>query len=121
MPMSGGRNAFPRSRSVRVEVYLPFRFEPSYQQTRAWLTNEFTALFGGCSVVENIQGWYRARDGSTVEDPTTVIYSDTPELVAQDHRTLRTHLRDLGRFIEIFLSEESVFIAFWPVEHAVTR
>jgi len=79
----------PRSRSLRVEIYLPVRFDPSYQQPRAWLVSEFTAFFGGCSVIDHVQGWYRAKDGSTVEDTITIIYSDTPKLHARDERALR--------------------------------
>ncbi len=116
--MSGGRSALPKQRSLRVEVYLPFRFDSSYQQTREWLVGEFTAFFGGCSVIDNVQGWYRARDASTVEDTVTIIYSDTPELRAREERNVRSYLDGMKLFIETHLSEESVFIAFWPVEHA---
>ena len=48
--------------------------------------SEFTAFFGGCSVIDHVQGWYRAKDGSTVEDTITIIYSDTPKLHARDER-----------------------------------
>ena len=108
----------PKSRSLRVEVYLPVRFAPSYQQTREWLISEFTAFFGGCSVMDYVQGWYRAKDGSTIEDAVTIIYSDTQKLYARDERALRTYLEGLKLFIEADLLEESVFIAYWPVEHA---
>ncbi len=79
---------------------------------------EFTAFFGGCTVIDHVQGWYRAKDASTVEDAITIIYSDTPELRAREERIVRLYLAGLKRFIESHLSEESVFIAFWPVEHA---
>lgn len=108
----------PRSRSIRVEIYLPVRFDPSYQQTRAWLVRELTAFFGGCSVIDQIEGWYRAKDGSTIEDAITLIYSDTPKLQAQDERVLQDYLDELNRFTESYLSEESIFIAYWPVTHA---
>jgi hypothetical protein len=116
--MSGGKNVLPKSRSLRVEVYLPVRFDSSYERTREWLVEEFTAFFGGCTVIEHVQGWYRAKDFSTVEDTITIIYSDTPQLHAKEGRVLRTYLDGLKGFIEFHLSEESIFIAFWPVEHA---
>ena len=80
--------------------------------------SEFTAFFGGCSVIDHVQGWYRAKDGSTVEDTITIIYSDTPKLHARDERALRAYLDGLKLFIEFYLWEESIFIAYWPVEHA---
>jgi hypothetical protein len=54
--MSGGESDLLKSRSLRVEIYLPVRFDSSYQQTRDWLVGEFTAFFGGCSVVDHVQG-----------------------------------------------------------------
>lgn len=80
--------------------------------------SEFTAFFGGCSVVDHVQGWYRANDASMVEDTITIIYSDTPELRSREERNVRAYLDGLKLFIESHLSEESIFIAYWPVEHA---
>ena len=79
---------------------------------------EFTAFFGGCSVIDHVQGWYRAKNFSTVEDTITIIYADTPELRAREDRVLRAYLDGLKVFIEFHLSEESIFVAFWAVEHA---
>jgi hypothetical protein len=80
--------------------------------------SEFTSFFGGCSVIDQAQGWYRAKDASRVEDAITIIYSDTPQLRYREERIVRFYLEGLKLFIESHLSEESVFIAFWPVEHA---
>lgn len=63
---------------------------------------------------------YRSKNFSTVEDPITIIYSDTPDLSTREGRVLRTYLEGLKHFIELHLSEESVFIAYWQVEHAGT-
>ena len=76
------------------------------------------AFYGGCSVIDDVEGWYRAKDASTVEDRITIIYSDTPELRAREESTLRSYLDGMKLFIESHLSEESIFIAYWPVEHA---
>jgi len=43
---------------IRVEVYLPVRHEDSYQDTLAWIIKQFTALRGGCTVIENAGGYY---------------------------------------------------------------
>ena len=112
------KSALPKSRSLRVEVYLPVRFDSSYQQTRGWLVEELTAFFGGCSVVDHVQGWYRAKDSSAISDTITLIYADAPELHALEERIPRGYLDGLKVVIEFHLSEESIFIAYWPVEHA---
>ncbi|MBA2703594.1 MAG: hypothetical protein H0U60_07060 [Blastocatellia bacterium] len=31
---------------IRVEVYIPIRYEPAYQDTLTWLIEEFTELRG---------------------------------------------------------------------------
>jgi hypothetical protein len=38
---------------IRVEVYVPIRFEPAYKETLTWLIEEFTELRGGCTVNDN--------------------------------------------------------------------
>lgn len=43
---------------VRVEVYLPVRYEPADQDTLAWVIRQFTELRGGCAVIENAGGYY---------------------------------------------------------------
>ena len=43
---------------IRVEVYVPIRYEPAYQNTLSWLIEEFTELRGGCTVHENVGGYY---------------------------------------------------------------
>ncbi len=38
---------------IRVEVYVPVRYEAAYQNTLSWLIREFAELRGGCTVIEN--------------------------------------------------------------------
>jgi len=35
---------------IRVEVYVPVRYDPAYQDTLTWLIDEFTELRGGCEL-----------------------------------------------------------------------
>ncbi|MGQ0763134.1 MAG: hypothetical protein ACT4OT_14135 [Acidobacteriota bacterium] len=37
---------------IRVEVYVPLRDHPAYQDTLTWLIDELTELCGGCTVHE---------------------------------------------------------------------
>jgi hypothetical protein len=52
---------------IRVEVYLPVRYEDSYQDTLAWIIKQFTELRGGCTVIENAGGYYLSQSNQTIE------------------------------------------------------
>jgi hypothetical protein len=63
---------------IRVEVYVPIRYEPAYQDTLTWLIEEFTELRGGCTVNENVGGYYLSQTGIVIDDRVSIIYSDFP-------------------------------------------
>jgi hypothetical protein len=61
---------------IRVEVYVPIRCEPAYQDTLTWLIEEFTELRGGCTVNENVGGYYLSQDNKIIDDRVSIVYSD---------------------------------------------
>jgi len=63
---------------IRVEVYLPVRYEESYQDTLAWIIKQFTELRGGCTVIENAAGYYLSQYNETIDDRVSMIYCDFP-------------------------------------------
>jgi len=63
---------------IRVEVYVPIRFEAAYQDTLSWLIREFTELRGGCTVLENIGGYYLSESNQIIDDRVSVLYCDFP-------------------------------------------
>ena len=63
---------------IRVEVYVPIRYEPAYQDTLSWLIDEFTELRGGCTVKENVGGYYLSQSNKVIDDRVSVVYSDFP-------------------------------------------
>lgn len=63
---------------IRVEVYLPVRYEAAYQDTLAWLIREFTELRGGCTVIENAGGYYLSNSNEVIDDRVSVVYCDFP-------------------------------------------
>jgi hypothetical protein len=77
--MNGGNNALPSFASkIRVEVYLPIRYEEAYQTTLNWIIREFTELRGGCTVVENIGGYYLSNSQEIIDDRISIVYSGFP-------------------------------------------
>ena len=63
---------------IRVEVYVPIRYEHAYQDTLTWLIGEFTELRGGCTVNENVGGYYLSQRGKVIDDRVSIVYSDFP-------------------------------------------
>ena len=63
---------------IRIEVYLPVRYEAAYSDTLAWLIREFTELRGGCTVIENAGGYYLSNANQIIDDRVSVIYCDFP-------------------------------------------
>ena len=63
---------------IRVEVYVPIRYETAYQDSLSWLIAEFTELRGGCTVNENVGGYYLSQTGEVIDDRVSIVYSDFP-------------------------------------------
>jgi len=105
---------------IRVEVYVPIRYEPAYQDTLTWLIEEFTELRGGCTVNENVGGYYFSHDKEVVDDRVSIVYSDFPmswdEQADQDEAL--NYCASLQRFLLENLWEEEILIAAYPVSHA---
>ena len=57
---------------------VPIRYEPAYQDTLTWLIEEFTELRGGCTVNENVGGYYLSQSKEVIDDRVSVVYSDFP-------------------------------------------
>jgi hypothetical protein len=76
---NGGRSALPSFvPRIRVEVYVPVRYEPAYQDTLSWLIREFTELRGGCTVIENAGGYYLSSGNEIIDDRVSLVYCDFP-------------------------------------------
>jgi hypothetical protein len=104
---------------IRVEVYVPIRYEPSYQDSLTWLIDEFTQLRGGCTVNENVAGYYLARSNEVIDDRVSIVYSDFP--LDWDEMTDRTEVMNycagLKDFLFVNLSEEEILISAYPISH----
>ena len=109
-------NLTPR---IRVEVYIPIRYEPAYDYSLTWMIEEFTRARGGCTVNENVGGYYLSRTGELVADRVNVVYSD----LAFNWNDLRaraevfTYCIKLRRFLLENLSEEQILISAYPISH----
>ena len=104
---------------VRVEFYLPMDPENVYQYYREWLVQELTLLRGGCTVQEDMAGYYLSGSKQVMEDRVSVVYSDFPmDWHQPTHRsevlaycaTIRAHLLEN-------LRQEEILVSAYPVSH----
>lgn len=114
--MNNLANLTPR---IRVEVYVPIRYETAYQDSRTWVIEEFTELHGGCTVNENVGGYYFSRAGEVLDDRVNIIYSDF-SLNWNKHTERAEALNycaELKRFLLDNLLKEEILISAYPVSH----
>ena len=104
---------------IRVEVYVPIRYEPAYQDTLTWLIEEFTELRGGCTVNENVGGYYLSQTNKVIDDRVSVVYSDFPMNWTEpsDQADALDYCAALQSFLIENLWEEEILIAAYPVSH----
>ena len=104
---------------TRVEVYVPIRYEPAYQDTLSWLIEEFTELRGGCTVIENVGGYYLSHRNEVIDDRVSVVYSDFPMDWHRhgDQTDVLDYCAMLRNFLLENLWEEEIMIGAYPVSH----
>lgn len=109
-------NLTPR---IRVEVYVPLRYEPVYRGCLSWIIEEFTQLRGGCTVHYDVGGYYLSRANEVIDDRITVVYSDFPMdwYNMSDQTEVLNYCATLKDFLFENLSEEEILISAYPVSH----
>jgi hypothetical protein len=100
-------------------VYVPIRYEPAYQDTLTWLIEEFTELRGGCTVNENVGGYYLSKESEVIDDRVSVVYSDfLMNWNKQPERTdVLQYCAGLQHFLLENLWEQEILVAAFPVSH----
>jgi hypothetical protein len=104
---------------IRVEVYVPITYQQSYQNLLTWVIDEFTQLRGGCTVNENVGGYYLSRANEVINDRVSVVYSDFPMnwYKKADRAEVLGYCTGLKQFLFQNLWEEEILIAAYPVSH----
>ncbi len=105
---------------IRVEVYIPIRYETAYRETLSWVTQELTYLRGGCTILENVGGYYLANADEIINDRVNIVYSDFP--MNWDKSNEREEVLDYCSGLQSFLLEnlweEAILIVASPVFHS---
>jgi len=109
-------NLTPR---IRVEVYVPRRYVPSYYSCLNWIIEEFTQLRGGCTVHYDVGGYYLSHANEVIDDSVIVVYSDFPMDWDNmfDQAEVLSYCATLRDFLFDNLWEEEILISAYPVSH----
>ncbi len=105
---------------VRVEVYIPIRYDAAYQDTLLWVIREFTELRGGCTVLENTSGYYLSQANQIIDDRVSIVYCDFPMNwnKRSERKDVLEYCDGLQKFLlENLWDEEAILIAAYAVSH----
>ena len=108
----------PLLERARVEVYLPDLPRAAYYNLLDQLTQEFTYAFGGCTIIQGLDGSYLSETGSSIQDRINLIYTDTPYAFGQNFEVISTYANKLKAAVNAALEEETVLIGVLRVYHA---
>ena len=108
----------PLFERARVEVYLPDLPRVAYYNLLDELTQEFTYAFGGCTIIQGLDGSYLSEAGSPIQDRINLVYTDTPYAFVENFETISTYADKLKSAVNTALDEETVLIAVLSVYHA---
>jgi hypothetical protein len=104
---------------VRIEVYFPIRDEHVYEHYLEWFIDELTRVYGGCTVLENMSGFYNSDSNGIVADRINVVYSDFKSDWSEvvDRAEVLDYCAKLRVFLLEKLLEKEVLITAYPVSH----
>ena len=99
----------PLSVRARVEVYIPDQPSPIYQDLLRTFADEFTIVFGGCTVIRGLDGKYLSKFSQIITDRITLIYTDTSFDFQENLDPLARYSDKLRESVFNALEEERVF------------
>lgn len=109
----------PLLKRARIEIYLPERKKSNYERLQNAFEREFLETFGGCTVIENIKGWYRSADGEPDSDKINLIYADTPFDFEKNFEALSKYADELREAALEAIEEESILIVVHQIYHSI--
>jgi PII-like signaling protein len=108
----------PLSEKVRIEVYVPDRNEPHYQNLLDAFADEFTEAFGGATVQRGFEGRYKRDDGENETEKMNLVYADLPLELNKYKREISVYLDEIKQAAHEVLEEESILVTVRTIFHA---
>ena len=109
----------PLSERARIEIYLPDLPVESYQNLLSVFQRELTYVFGGCSVLRDVEGGYLSFEGAHISDRVSILYADAPFEFEENFHVLSEYADELREAAFEALDEETVLVVTIKVYHAV--
>ena len=106
------------SKRARIEAYLPEKKAKVYRNLRKAVENEFLFTFGGCTVIERIEGLYLRSAKKPERDNITLVYADMPFGLEENFRTLEDYADAVREAAAEALPEQSVLVAVHEIYHS---
>jgi hypothetical protein len=81
----------------RLTIFLPV--VPEYRRFLAFrelIANAASWLFGGCTIVDDLEGRYRSRQQEIVKDTMSIIFTDTFPMTAKQKNQLKSIVRRIA-------------------------
>ena len=105
---------------IRVEIYVPKGNQRAYEHSLGWLIRELTLLHRGCTVQENMPGYFLSRNNEVIDDRVNVVYSDFDMDWAEpvERQEVLDYCAKLKQFLVTNLwNEEEILVSAYPVSH----
>ena len=109
----------PLSSRARIEIYLPDNSKKVYKNALKAFEREFLETFGGCTVINDIKGFYLSDEGKTDTDKIVLIYTDTPFEFRKNRAALSKYTDALREIAFLATDEESILIVVHEIYHSV--
>ncbi len=109
----------PLLKRARIEIYLPEKRKAKYQRLQGAFEREFLETFGGCTVIENIEGLYLLSGNETDEDKINLIYADTPFDFKENFQEISKYTDELRDAALQAVEEESILIVVHEIYHSI--
>jgi hypothetical protein len=108
----------PLSEKARIEVYVPDREQPNYQNLLDAFAAEFNEAFGGCTVQRGFEGRYLSDDNEKIVESMNVVYTDLPLELSKYLVEISEYLEEVKKAAHEILNEESILVTVRTVYHA---
>jgi len=107
------------SKRARIEAYLPDKRDKAYRRLRAAIEGEFLFTFGGCTVIEEIQGLYLHSSKKPEQDKITLVYADMPFALEKHFKAVSKYADAIREAATEALPEQSVLVVVHEVYHSL--
>ena|SRR5688500_3701992 len=107
------------SKRARIEAYLPEKKDKVYRRLRVAIECEFLFTFGGCTVIEGIQGLYFRSGKKPEQDKITLVYADMPFGLEKHFKSVSEYADAIREAAAEALPEHSVLVVVHEVYHSL--